>query len=54
MNTGLFTYPILMAADILLFDSKIVFVGKDQLQHIEITRKIKLQKKLIIKLKIYF
>ncbi|XMD34822.1 MAG: tryptophan--tRNA ligase [Candidatus Karelsulcia muelleri] len=40
INTGLFTYPILMAADILLFDSKIVFVGKDQLQHIEITRKI--------------
>ncbi|XMD33131.1 MAG: tryptophan--tRNA ligase [Candidatus Karelsulcia muelleri] len=40
INTGLFTYPILMAADILLFDSKRVFVGKDQLQHIEITRKI--------------
>ncbi|BAO66329.1 tryptophan--tRNA ligase [Candidatus Karelsulcia muelleri] len=39
-NIGLFTYPILMAADILLFETKIVFVGKDQLQHIEITRKI--------------
>uniref|UniRef100_UPI0032B1200F tryptophan--tRNA ligase n=1 Tax=Candidatus Karelsulcia muelleri TaxID=336810 RepID=UPI0032B1200F len=40
INIGLFTYPILMAADILLFETKIVFVGKDQLQHIEITRKI--------------
>lgn len=39
-NTGMFTYPILMAADILLFDSNQVYVGKDQLQHIEITRKI--------------
>jgi len=39
-NTGRFTYPILMAADILLFDSNKVYVGKDQLQHIEITRKI--------------
>ncbi|RIU86187.1 tryptophan--tRNA ligase [Candidatus Karelsulcia muelleri] len=39
-NTGMFTYPILMAADILLFDSNKVYVGKDQLQHIEITRKI--------------
>ncbi|ADM89981.1 tryptophanyl-tRNA synthetase [Candidatus Karelsulcia muelleri CARI] len=40
INIGLFTYPILMAADILLFETKRVFVGKDQLQHIEITRKI--------------
>lgn len=40
INIGLFTYPILMAADILLFETKIVFVGKDQLQHIEMTRKI--------------
>jgi len=39
-NTGLFTYPILMAADILLYDANIVPVGKDQKQHIEITRDI--------------
>lgn len=36
--TGLFTYPILMAADILLYDTDIVPVGNDQKQHIEITR----------------
>ena len=40
VNTGLFTYPVLMAADILLYDANIVPVGKDQLQHIEITRDI--------------
>ncbi|MGE4455628.1 MAG: tryptophan--tRNA ligase [Arcobacteraceae bacterium] len=39
-NHGLFSYPVLMAADILLFDSDIVPVGKDQVQHIEITRDI--------------
>ncbi|RLD30139.1 MAG: tryptophan--tRNA ligase [Bacteroidetes bacterium] len=38
VNAGLFTYPMLMAADILLFDADIVPVGKDQLQHIEMTR----------------
>jgi tryptophanyl-tRNA synthetase len=38
INTGLFTYPVLMAADILLYDAQIVPVGKDQKQHIEITR----------------
>jgi len=38
INSGLFTYPLLMAADILLYDADIVPVGKDQLQHIEITR----------------
>lgn len=37
VNTGLFTYPILMAADILLYDAEIVPVGKDQKQHLEIT-----------------
>ena len=37
-NWGLFTYPVLMAADILLYDSNIVPVGKDQKQHIEIAR----------------
>jgi tryptophanyl-tRNA synthetase len=37
-SAGLFTYPVLMAADILLYDSDIVPVGKDQKQHIEITR----------------
>lgn len=35
---GLFTYPVLMAADILIYDSDIVPVGKDQKQHVEITR----------------
>ena len=40
VNTGLFTYPVLMAADILLYDANIVPVGKDQLQHLEITRDI--------------
>ncbi len=40
VNAGLFTYPILMAADILLYDSNIVPVGKDQAQHLEITRDI--------------
>ena len=40
INSGLFTYPVLMAADILLYDSEIVPVGKDQKQHLEITRNI--------------
>jgi tryptophanyl-tRNA synthetase len=40
INAGLFTYPMLMAADILLYDAQIVPVGKDQLQHIEITRDV--------------
>jgi len=40
INAGLFTYPVLMAADILLFQSDIVPVGDDQKQHIEITRDI--------------
>lgn len=39
-NTGLLTYPVLMAADILLYDGTIVPVGKDQLQHIEICNDI--------------
>ena len=39
-NTGLFTYPVLMAADILLYQSQLVPVGKDQKQHLEITRDI--------------
>src|SRR5262245_5732117 len=37
-DAGLFTYPVLMAADILLYDSDIVPVGADQVQHIEVTR----------------
>ncbi len=37
VNMGLFTYPVLMAADILLFDSDVVPVGKDQAQHLEMT-----------------
>ncbi|MEP6709400.1 MAG: tryptophan--tRNA ligase [Verrucomicrobiota bacterium] len=39
-SAGLFTYPVLMAADILIYDSDIVPVGKDQKQHIEMTRDI--------------
>jgi tryptophanyl-tRNA synthetase len=37
VNAGLFSYPMLMAADILLYDAEFVPVGKDQLQHLEIT-----------------
>ena len=40
VNAGLFSYPMLMAADILLYDVNFVPVGKDQLQHIEITRDV--------------
>lgn len=40
---GLFSYPVLMAADILLFDTRIVPVGKDQIQHVEIARDIALK-----------
>ncbi len=39
-NTGLYTYPVLMAADILLFKAELVPTGKDQKQHLEITRDI--------------
>lgn len=38
VNAGLFTYPVLMGADILLYDAEIVPVGKDQLQHLEMAR----------------
>ncbi|MDR2122558.1 MAG: tryptophan--tRNA ligase [Flavobacteriaceae bacterium] len=40
VNSGLFTYPMLMAADILLYDANVVPVGKDQLQHLEMTRDV--------------
>lgn len=40
VNAGLFTYPVLMAADIILYDAEVVPVGKDQKQHLEITRDI--------------
>ncbi len=40
VNTGLFTYPMLMAADILLYDAELVPVGKDQMQHLEMTRDV--------------
>ena len=40
VNAGLFTYPVLMAADILMYDTNIVPVGKDQQQHVEFTRDI--------------
>jgi tryptophanyl-tRNA synthetase len=40
INAGLFSYPMLMAADILLYDAQFVPVGKDQLQHIEMTRDV--------------
>lgn len=42
-EAGLFTYPVLMAADILLYDSDIVPVGVDQVQHIEVTRDVALK-----------
>lgn len=38
INAGLFTYPVLMAADILLYDTNIVPIGEDQLQHVELAR----------------
>lgn len=38
VNSGLFTYPVLMAADILIYDSNVVPVGQDQKQHVEVTR----------------
>ena len=40
INAGLYTYPVLMAADILLYQADVVPVGKDQLQHLELTRDI--------------
>lgn len=40
VNAGLFTYPVLMAADIILYDAHFVPVGKDQVQHLEMTRDI--------------
>ncbi len=40
VNSGLFSYPMLMAADILLYDAQYVPVGKDQLQHLEMTRDV--------------
>ena len=40
VNSGLFTYPMLMAADIILYDAEEVPVGKDQLQHLEMTRDV--------------
>lgn len=40
VNAGLFTYPVLMAADIILYDAHLVPVGKDQMQHLEMTRDI--------------
>jgi len=40
VNGGLFTYPMLMAADILLYDAELVPVGKDQMQHLEMTRDV--------------
>src|SRR5579863_3481671 len=39
-DAGLFTYPVLMAADILLYDSDVVPVGADQVQHVEVTRDV--------------
>jgi tryptophanyl-tRNA synthetase len=40
VNSGLFTYPVLMAADIILYDAEFVPVGKDQIQHLEMARDI--------------
>lgn len=43
VNLNEYSYPLLMAADILLFNANFVLVGKDQIQHIEITRDIYLR-----------
>ena len=43
VNHGLFAYPVLMAADILLYDSNVVPVGRDQKQHVEVTRDLALK-----------
>lgn len=43
VNAGLFSYPMLMASDILLYDANVVPVGKDQLQHLEMTRDVALK-----------
>lgn len=43
VSTGLLTYPVLMASDILLYDANVVPVGKDQMQHLELTRDIALR-----------
>ncbi|MET5020246.1 tryptophan--tRNA ligase, partial [Burkholderia pseudomallei] len=40
INAGLFTYPVLMAADILLYDAHLVPVGEDQKQHLELARDV--------------
>jgi tryptophanyl-tRNA synthetase len=50
VNAGLFTYPVLMAADILLYDANFVPVGKDQLQHLDIASAVnnKLNKELFV------
>lgn len=40
INTGLFTYPVLMAADILLYHAAVIPVGEDQVQHVELTRNV--------------
>ncbi|PBQ32198.1 tryptophan--tRNA ligase [Sphingobacteriaceae bacterium] len=54
VNAGLFTYPVLMAADILLYDAQFVPVGKDQMQHLEIAADIarsfnhKLEKEILV------
>ncbi len=40
VNSGLFTYPVLMAADIIMYDAEFIPVGKDQIQHMEMTRDI--------------
>ena len=40
VNAGIFTYPMLMASDILIYDAELIPVGKDQLQHIEMTRDV--------------
>ena len=40
INAGLFTYPVLMAADILIYQADLVPVGEDQKQHVELTRDI--------------
>lgn len=52
-NVGLFNYPILMAADILLYQSDKVLVGKDQLQHLEMTRNLAVRLNSLYKLDLF-
>ena len=53
INAGLFTYPVLMAADILLYQADVVPVGIDQMQHLELTRDIAIRFNNLYRRRIY-